>query len=184
MTDPSTEAPPKRPFVRLYEYMAATPPFAERAPVPSTFLPSGPAAIAMLPPRVRLPAAMKLLTAARELRMMRNSASSTPTWRPKPAPAVPTAEGADQVPSSRRAMTTPVPARPLKRKPALATERRQKPFALRRTEAGTTLSRPLTAAWMRARVSEGRMDPKERETRWREGCRGSGDEGEGRGKGD
>ena len=73
MIDPSRLAPPKRPFVRLYEYIALTLPLEEREPVPSKFLPNGPAATDILPPTVTLPAAMKEATAAFELQVGRSA---------------------------------------------------------------------------------------------------------------
>ena len=60
-------------------------------------------------------------TAAASLRMKTKSVSSNPICPPKPPPPVAIAEGADQVPSDKRAMTIPEPKRPEPRNPALST---------------------------------------------------------------
>lgn len=80
-----------------------------------------------LPPRVSEPAWAKVFTAAASLRMKTKSVSSKPIWPPKPAPPVAIAEGADQEPSGRRAMTRPEPNRAEPRKPALITVRIARP---------------------------------------------------------
>jgi len=49
------------------------------------------------------------------------SLKSAPICSPNPTPPVAMHEGADQVPPSRRAMTTPLPAFPDQTKPALST---------------------------------------------------------------
>jgi hypothetical protein len=72
---------------------------------------------------VREPACEKVRTAAASLRMKTKSVSSKPIWPPKPAPPVPIADGALQVPSARRATTMPLPYRAEPRKPALITVR-------------------------------------------------------------
>jgi len=76
---------------------------------------------------VREPACEKVRTAAASLRMKTKSVSSKPICPPKPAPPVPIAEGADQVPSESRATTTPLPYRPEPRKPAFKTVRMARP---------------------------------------------------------
>ena len=60
-------------------------------------------------------------TAAASLRMKTKSVSSKPICPPKPPPPVAMAEGADQLPSERRAITIPEPKRPEPMKPALRT---------------------------------------------------------------
>ena len=60
-------------------------------------------------------------TAAASFRMKTKSVSSNPICPPKPPPPVAMAEGADQVPSERRAITMPEPKRPEPKKPALRT---------------------------------------------------------------
>ena len=67
-------------------------------------------------------------TAAASFRMKTKSVSSNPICPPKPPPPVAIAEGADQVPSERRAMTTPEPKRPEPRKPALRTVMIARPY--------------------------------------------------------
>lgn len=94
-------------------------------------------------PNVNDPLAMKLLTAERELRTIRKSVISAPSWPPMPNPAVPMALGLDQVSSGSFAMTIPVPARALNRNPALKIVKIAKPFACSRTAPGITPSRPL-----------------------------------------
>ena len=100
--------------------MPATP-LRLAAPAASAFLPTGPAAILTLPPKVREPCCEKVRTAAASLRMKTKSVSSKPIWPPNPPPPVASAEGADQVPSARRATTIPDPNRAEPRKPALKT---------------------------------------------------------------
>ena len=68
----------------LYEKMPATP-FVLAAPLASAFLPTGPAAIETLPPRVKLPAEEKVLTAAVSFKIMTKSVNSAPIWPPNPA---------------------------------------------------------------------------------------------------
>jgi hypothetical protein len=85
-----------------------------------------------LPPRVSEPAWAKVFTAAASLRMKTKSVSSKPIWPPKPAPPVAIAEGADQEPSGRRAMTRPEPNRAEPRKPALITVRIARPYRNKR----------------------------------------------------
>lgn len=91
------------------------------APAASAFLPTGPAAIETLPPSVNVPFWENVRTAAASLRMKTKSVSSNPIWPPKPPPPVAIAEGADHVPSVRRATTTPDPNLADPRKPALKT---------------------------------------------------------------
>ena len=62
-------------------------------------------------------------------RMKTKSVISTPIWPPKPPPTVAMAEGADQVPSGRRAMMRPRAERAEPRKPALMTVMMARPFA-------------------------------------------------------
>lgn len=59
--------------------------------------------------------------------MKTKSVSSKPIWPPKPPPNVPMAEGADHVPSDKRATTMPDPKRPDPKKPALKTVMTAKP---------------------------------------------------------
>ena len=120
MAEPSKETPAKSPLVLLYANMPATL-FKLAAPAASAFLPTGPAAILTLPPSVREPAWAKVRTAEASFRMKTKSVSSKPICPPKPPPTVAIAEGADQVPSARRATTRPDPKRPDPKKPALKT---------------------------------------------------------------
>lgn len=63
------------------------------------------------------------------MRMKTKSVSSKPICPPKPPPPVAIADGADQVPSERRATTMPEPKRAEPRKPALNTVMIARPFA-------------------------------------------------------
>ena len=67
-------------------------------------------------------------TAAASFRMNTKSVSSKPIWPPKPAPPVPIAEGALQVPSASLATTIPLPYRAEPRNPALITVRIASPW--------------------------------------------------------
>lgn len=87
---------------------------------------------------------MKLLTAARELSTTMKSVTSAPALKPPPMPPIPKAEGADQVPLSSLAMTTPEPARAVSTNPTRKMEKMANPLALRRTVSGMTRSSPLT----------------------------------------
>src|SRR5215510_13733679 len=55
--------------------------------------PTGPAATLTSPPSVTLPPREKAFTAASVLSTITYSVTSAPTWKPKPAPPVPIAEG-------------------------------------------------------------------------------------------
>jgi hypothetical protein len=66
------------------------------------------------------------------LRMKTKSVSSKPIWPPKPPPTVAIADGADQVPSGRRATTMPDPNRPEPRNPALKTVITASPYKAKR----------------------------------------------------
>jgi hypothetical protein len=126
-TEPSNETPAKSPFVLLYENTPATP-FKLAAPAASAFRPTGPAAILTFPPSVMEACCANDRTAAASLRMKTKSVSSKPICPPKPPPAVPIADGADHVPSLRRATTIPEPKRPDPRKPALKTVSTARPY--------------------------------------------------------
>ena len=97
-------------------------------------VPIGPAAAEMPPPTVTLPPLENALTASSELSTMTTSVKSSrqlpgaakadmdspaPICRPHPTPAVAIQLGALQLPSGRRAMTSPEPALPEKTNPAL-----------------------------------------------------------------
>jgi hypothetical protein len=77
---------------------------------------------------VRDPACEKVRTAAESLRIKTKSVSSNPICPPNPAPPVPIAEGALQVPSASRATTIPLPYLAEPRKPALITVRIASPY--------------------------------------------------------
>lgn len=94
----------------------------------------------MLPPIVRFPAYAKDSTASLELSTTTKSVISAPTANPHPIPPVAIQEGADQVPSSRRAMTTPDPALPVTINPALTILNTAKPLALWSTAFGMLFS--------------------------------------------
>jgi hypothetical protein len=68
-------------------------------------------------------------TAAASFRMNTKSVSSKPICPPNPAPPVPMAEGALQVPSASLATTMPLPYRADPRNPALITVRIARPCA-------------------------------------------------------
>lgn len=74
------------------------------------------------------------------------SVTSAPALKPPPIPPMPSAEGADQVPSSFFATTTPEPARAVRRKPRRKMEKMAKPLARRRTVRGMMRSRPFTGS--------------------------------------
>lgn len=126
-TLPSRLTPANRPLVLLYENTPATP-FKLAAPAASALRPTGPAAIDTLPPRVKEPCCENVRTAAASFRMKTKSVSSKPICPPKPPPPVTSAEGADQVPSERRATTIPEPNRADPRKPALMTVIMARPY--------------------------------------------------------
>lgn len=88
------------------------------------------------------PACEKVRTALGSLRIKTKSVSSKPIWPPKPPPTVAMADGADQVPSGRRAMTSPEPKRAEPKKPALRTVIMASPLARDRTSGGMILSGP------------------------------------------
>lgn len=88
--------------------------------VNSAFLPTGPNAIEMFAPKVKLPIRKKERRPASS-KMKTKSVNSNPTCPPNPAPVNEIADGADQLPSSSRAMTRPDPKRADPRNPALAT---------------------------------------------------------------
>jgi hypothetical protein len=80
-----------------------------------------------LPPSVRDPACENVRTAAASLRMNTKSVSSKPICPPNPAPPVPIADGALQVPSASRATTIPLPYLADPRKPAFITVKMASP---------------------------------------------------------
>src|SRR5581483_921587 len=100
----------------------------------------GPAATLKLPPRVTLPPLEKASTAAGVLRTITHSVICTPARKPTPRPPVPIAEGPLQPPPGRRAITTPLPARPLPMNPAFVTVRIARPRAFLRTDDGIPCS--------------------------------------------
>jgi len=154
-TEPSRLTPANKPLVLLYANIPATD-LRLAAPAASAFLPTGPAAIDTLPPKVKLPTCANVFTAIASFKINTKSVISNPICPPKPPPTVPIALGADQVPSARRATTTPEPKRPDPRKPALKTVMMARPLALARMEGGIILSGPK--AW-RGSMKEARMRP-------------------------
>ncbi len=82
----------------------------------------------MFVPRVRDPTCEKERTAAGSLRMNTKSVISSPICPPTPPPKVAMADGADQVPSPRRATTTPDPPRAEPMKPNFAIVRMARPW--------------------------------------------------------
>jgi hypothetical protein len=154
-TLPSRDTPAKRPFVFEYAKIPETD-LSEAAPAASALRPTGPAAMETFPPRVSEPTCANVFTALASLRMKTKSVSSKPICPPKPPPTVPIAEGADQDPSASLATTTPLPKRPLPRKPALKTVRMARPLAFARICGGMTLSGPKACL---GSTKEARMRP-------------------------
>lgn len=70
---------------------------------------------------VKLPPLANAEIASSLLRTTTNSLRSAPIWSPNPTPPVAMQDGADQVPSGRRAITIPDPALPDQTKPAFKT---------------------------------------------------------------
>ena len=96
---------------------------------------------------LRCPLRANAFTAARVLRMMTNSVTWPPTWKPNPAPPVPIAEGPLQPPTGSLAMTTPSPILPLTKNPPFRTRRIAIPLALRSTRGGIDCSGIREKSW-------------------------------------
>mmetsp|Transcript_29096 Transcript_29096/g.86950 ORF Transcript_29096/g.86950 Transcript_29096/m.86950 type:complete len:224 (-) Transcript_29096:382-1053(-) len=128
------ETPAKSPWDRAYVYTGATASACMEAAA-SRLAPMGPATAPTWPPRLNAPPPLKQRSASSSFKTMRKSATCAPIWKPKDAPMVPMAEGADHE-SASRATTQPVPKRADTAKPALVTLRNARPLARRSTCRG------------------------------------------------